>query len=607
MTHPTMTHPTSNHPVRRRRIGALKCAGALWAALMVAPGCAPDPGAPELGERAGGEPRPDAGVGSGAPAEGAPERLVVEYLSSMPAGPLEAALAGLGDNDLFKFATNTARIQAPPTPEDGALASVTVDFDGARLEARVTDAERGRAEIVLPTATHPEGIHAVRYEATFEGGRVLTGEEEVRVLFNVTDVAMDAAGHLWIGTFEWGLVAYDLGADPLDPSDDRAAALGGAEMLVEDLWPAGGVPRDTGEGAGRSVLRVVPEDGVGVWVGSLLRGASLRDDRGSPFDPTDDRFTDLHPGAHGDWFEPDSLEAALANSVSDIVPDGRGGVWLGTFGGLFHVDLAGTVDRPVDDLWTGFDPDGRYDVNIRRLALDDAGRVWIAGFDLMSDGAVGNTLVVLDPGGTPSEPADDAWGRFGLPEGFRDEILSLVVEPGGDRVWLGTSAGLFGLDTGGTPLDPADDAWLRVGRDQGLPDEDVGALLLRDDGRLWVGTFDLCGGQGGGLTLLDLEGCDGGCVEPVVTYTVADGLLDDDVSSVIELPGGQVAFGTFNALAAPVIASLFQAPDSEACQSPSEGAERTLGGPTMVGRDGLSVIDLGEDLADKSDDAVVNL
>lgn len=532
--------------------------------------------------------------------------LSVVYDSSLRPGPYLGALSGLADNDLFKFAENTALLRIRP-PDGQRVTHLRVHRGEALLHAQAVEGE-GIVElsVALDTAAWPEGVHPLRYVATTDADEEIVGEEEVRVYFNVTAIAADPDDPhlLWLGTVDTGLLAYHLGDDPLDPADDAYRTYGGHLFEPADARPPRGRPwqgvggyYNQREPAGQLVLDVAHAQG-GVFVGAAWRGVSYLDHRGTPFDRGDDRYALFHPGMN---LEPETTEAGLANCVSAIVPDGEQGLWFGTFAGLFHVDHRGTLSHDADDIWTVFAADGRYDPNIMRLVVDDGGRVWIASFDT-DGGHAGNTLTVLDPGGTPADTGDDVWARLALPEGFPAEASALAVD--GHRIYIGTSNGLYVLDHGDTPTDPADDVWLRLGREDGLLDDDIGALAVRPDGQLWVGAYDVCGGEGGGLMLIDPDGCarDGACA-PRVSYTVADGLLDDDISSLHLLPDGGVALGTFNLFAAPVLGAVFDVPGGDDCVD--DDPERNLG--PMVGRDGLSIIDPGADAADKGDDGLVNL
>ena len=220
-------------------------------------------------------------------------------------------------------------------------------------------------------------------------------------------------------------------------------------------------------------------------------------------------------------------------------------------------------------------------------------------------------MTVLDPNSTPDDRSDDRWAHLALPGGLGDDALSIAAGPDG-YIWIGTSKGLWRLDHAGTPTEPGDDTWQLFDLSTGLPDEDIAALLPRDDGTVWVGTLDPCGGDGGGLALLDARDCRPylPCT-PIVTYTVEDGLLDDDVTSIVELPGGEVVLGSFNLNGAALVGALSGAPGSEDCEPP-EASARTLGeppppSPTRVGRDGLAIIDPGPSLESKADDALTNL
>lgn len=119
----------------------------------------------------------------------------------------------------------------------------------------------------------------------------------------------------------------------------------------------------------------------------------------------------------------------------------------------------------------------------------------------------------------PTRYGVDVWdASTGL---LSSRIRSIAQTPDG-YIWLGTDNGLlrfngvtftsFGVHTGS------------------LRDNEVGALAPDGDGGLWIGTF------GGGLTHMSRG--------RFVTYTVADGLPDDDVRLVDRAPDGSIWFTT---------------------------------------------------------------
>lgn len=579
--------------------------------------------APDMGLEAGlpdwGPERGDAAdLAFEAPTE--PAWIEVTYSTSPQPTWLEATFFEFRDNDFFKFADNRARVSIVG---GAAFDRFELFVDDAPLPELSLALDGGHAvELRLPTERWPEGIRKLRYTATRSvDGVVATGEEEVRVLFNVTRMAPGADGTLWLGTFEHGLVAWDPGAEAVDASDDRYTVIGGQGLEMAGL----GDPEllqlgEVTQPGGRCILALTKAS-HGVWVGTLMGGVTYLDDGGTPLDRSDDAAAHMLPPIPAAVDDP--WEASLARAVTALVPDGGSGLWVGTLQGLFHLDHRSTPLNDWDDRWTMYPPEDAYDPNIMALATDSRGHLFVASTDLSADGTPRNTARVLIPG---DSRAADRWGHLNPPDDFPAAAFAVAVGPSGLVYW-GTSNGVYGVDIAGTPDDATDDRWWHLGRDEGLPDDDVAVVSPRPDGRLWVGTFDACGGDGGGLALVEGAPCDAGaCPPPIVVYRRTDGLIDDDVSSLIERPDGSVFVGSFNALAASAIVNLQGGSEDgpRSCDD-SPFAERNLAPglaeaqaeaeaesnlppseSSFSGNDGLSVIDPGRDLKNHDDDRVEN-
>ncbi len=497
-----------------------------------------------------------------------------------------------------------------------------------------------------------------RLEVKMSDGATLSVEQDFKVLLNVTALTRSPENQLWVGTFEYGLLKYDLGQDQLNPSDDSVEQID----VVPDAIPGSSSTFEASMGLdSNSTLSLLwDESANGLWVGTFFTGFYFVAENSSGKDTITRRYMppgcDEIPGfpCSKDRFQgeggtlDDYFERGLAGTITSMVSDGGTGVWIGTMAGLYHFDHGGTMGVAWDDVWTFFPAEGQYDPNIARLTVDQQGRLWIASFDLIDEVDDDDALVVLDHGSTPWYLADDQWGKFpALTDAMPKKLYTVMVDYQ-DLVWVGTTDGLFVLDHNGTPLDPADDKWAHRSQESGLPDNDIAVVVSRMDGRLWVGGIDVCEeGDGGGLAILELGGAElGGCAPakaPAVdadtlseirrmgamapeydclatTYSEADGLLDADVTSVIELSPQRVLVGTFNLIGAASIAATIAMnteTDIESCgeADPAFAGEGTTGWTgnwnTTVslssGNDGLAVIDTGDDPFSKADDTLVNL
>jgi len=611
------------------------------------------PGEENVREGTGEHPQEFPTPGAGCPSFYLPNAELAISQENESGAAFELLDSTYSENDLFKFGNSVATI---------TLTGLCVDYQTPRvslfIDEEVFHVEDGdpvgstssvTIDVPLPAHLWSEGEHTLNVLVDLPNDDPISITRDIRVLLNVASLAYDPYGRLWVGTFEFGLLVYSLGADPMDPSDDEAFSIPLRNPSVDYSQE---VQLETFVRDSNSALAVAWDPSLeGVWVGTFIDGlfyvapaetglgGTLKVRYRIPgcgesigYPCGEDRF--IGDGGVGGQV----LQKALANTITAIVPDGGTGLWLGTLEGLVHFDHAGTPLEPTDDSWTVFASEGVYDPNISRLAMDSAGRVWIASFDLADENDDSDSLVVLDPGGTPWYKGDDQWGHFPwLEDMMPNKLYTVAIDPQG-LVWVGTTDGLFAVDHGGTPFNPADDQWSHRDANSGLPDNDIGVVVPRADGSLWVGGFDVCEqGTGGGLSLLDLGGSAfGPCSDALstidlpadelrqmgamspqmdcfpVTYTTDDGLIDADVASLVELPGGQVVIGTFNLLSASAIATTIMehAPsDLDECvveRTPDPEFDPPTPS-TTVGNDGLSVIDQAGTPSDKSDDIIVNL
>ena len=149
----------------------------------------------------------------------------------------------------------------------------------------------------------------------------------------LTSIAEDAAGQLWVGSFG-GLVCYD------------------PETRTLTRFPVTG----DGRGPSQPVVNAIRRDGDALWIGSPSGGL----DR---LDPATGRFEAL--GLRNAAGERPSGEATY-----DVLPDDRGGAWVGTVEGLIHRRADGTIRQ----LTTA---DGLPGTVVYSVQPDGRGRLWL--------------------------------------------------------------------------------------------------------------------------------------------------------------------------------------------------------------------------------------
>lgn len=225
-------------------------------------------------------------------------------------------------------------------------------------------------------------------------------------------------------------------------------------------------------------------------------------------------------------------EALLSDDVLDLEDDGRGGVWVGTYAGITHLDSAGTArhfpragPRPLASVWSvrrlgertlggheGGVAEWRHDhweeiptnlphTTVRGFAATAAG-VWVAsetGLYRVPPGQPWTKAIAVLPGVFVQDLAtagDTVWAatRSGLyridpagvrhftrTEGLATEVIHRVVVDREGTVWLGTDGGLFKLVLG--PI-------TSLSVDHGLPNPFVRAVGGDGAGHLYLGTRD---------------------------------------------------------------------------------------------------------------------
>ncbi|HWS26632.1 MAG TPA: diguanylate cyclase [Xanthomonadales bacterium] len=342
------------------------------------------------------------------------------------------------------------------------------------------------------------------------------------------------------------------------------------------------------------------QDGLARWDGRRFASIALPGD-------TRDWVTHLWAGADGLWIGTDAsgLQLRTATGIHEVPGPGgkpmasieaitgaaRGGVWVGTPGGLFHcsaqscdsvaqsadLEVAELLEASDGSLWVGTNVDGLYRFSvaadgqlertglhlgkaeglpnnaIRALWIDARERLWIGtgrgmarwdGHTLMrwhqgNDGAPlggvyrlqalpdGSLLAALWGGGLGHFRMDDGYRVFGLSDGLPDSYLQTLLVSGD------ASDAIVWLGSGSSGILRLEDGlWRGFDERHGLPQRvvvGVGMLAL-DDGpeELWAGTL------GGAVRWNDGHWI--GLLPPAYAdYVVYDALRD---------PRGRVWFGT---------------------------------------------------------------
>lgn len=274
---------------------------------------------------------------------------------------------------------------------------------------------------------------------------------------NVTAIAVDPAGDLWIGADQmWNGRRFEGGG--LARWKRRT---GEWQTLTPPTSPA--------------VVDVAVDPTGKVWVATKPYTTWI-----PPAGDEPGRW-DWRGGGLAVWDGTDwqsyTSESDVADSITTLAVDQTGNVWAGTEGNGAFV----------------FTDHGRVHFRARRGALADgyisaigwgsAGQIW---FGTRKFNGRGTGVSVLDPGESLSDPNDDTWQHYTTEDGLAADLVTAIVSRG-DQLWLGTGdpdgngQGISRFDAAGfhPPL---------LTRPTNLAGNRITAVAEAPDGRLWVGT-----------------------------------------------------------------------------------------------------------------------
>ncbi|CAM2066134.1 Diguanylate cyclase [Sulfidibacter corallicola] len=159
--------------------------------------------------------------------------------------------------------------------------------------------------------------------------------------------------------------------------------------------------------------------------------------------------------------------ALNANGVSDMVHDGNGGFWLGTWGGGLDWFDPGTetfVHHEHDPL----DPTSLSHNEVQTLLRDSRGRLWIG---------------TSSAGLNRYRPEDKSFDRMSGHPGLDNARIWSLAEDARGSIWAGTDEGIFVLDENDR-VTHYDKAWVES---RGLTGARVRALMRDNQGAMWLG------------------------------------------------------------------------------------------------------------------------
>ncbi len=415
----------------------------------------------------------------------------------------------------------------------------------------------------------------IHYAALDETGRLWAGAEDGSLLVRQQDtqelkplaglhagsevsaMLFDRNGKLWIATTTNGLFWHDPSSGEThhfrsDMADRNSLPSNQLLALHEDqsgvLWVGSdqGAARHDPASARFRVFRAAP-DGLAddyIW-------ATQADHHGNLWVGTNNGAA-LYDVTKATWrnfpANPDDPQALLSNQVLAILVDRSGQVWLGGNRGLSrHDPLTNRFES-----WAKEDLGGPLPSRVFSLLETRAGAVVIGtGSGVVQWRAATRDFVRI--GSEQDFPAvfalaEDADAQLWLgtyynglsrvdgagvvehPFPFEPQQISVTRFDSKNRLWIGTTVGLFRRDSEGAPL-----RHYRI-RD-GLPNELIMGVIEDADGRIWISTNE-------GIVALDPD------THTFQAFTTQDGLPSNEFNqnAVGQTRDGELLFGTPNGL-----------------------------------------------------------
>ncbi len=347
---------------------------------------------------------------------------------------------------------------------------------------------------------------------------------------HVTALRDGPDGSLWAGTLD-GAARFSPGVPSWEPHRSDGPLVNGTRRAVTDTrgaWFTTG--NDFPPGSARGVVLRFDGAAWSALTGGTTGGAFQETDAFGLLSARDSRLwighccldgdprprVDRYDPAAGLWDTPSAyniwaLDQAPSGLVYAVSVEHENGVYV----------FDGASGALLDSLTPG--NSGITSNNLRSVRFDTAGKGWFA--------SAFNGVDVWDGRGTP-EHADDIWVHYDARPSNQTTSLA-VLSP--QAAWIGTVSGAGRIEDG---------AFTRVLTIPSLPSGQVSDLALGSGGGLWIGTA-------AGLARVDASG-----LGPVEVFTSADGLVDDDVTSLAwDSTRGVLWVGTANGISRVVPAA----------------------------------------------------
>ncbi|MBK9257856.1 MAG: hypothetical protein IPM42_20570 [Saprospiraceae bacterium] len=428
---------------------------------------------------------------------------------------------------------------------------------------------------------------------------------------DIRSISEDKTGNLWFGTKSKGVCQYD-GRSFKTFTTSHGLADNKIRCIIKDhagnIWfgtNGGGVGRFDGksfttftnnQGLGSNSILCITEDKKGnLWFGTNGGGVSrydghrfitfttslglsnntvttiTKDKTGNLFFGTDGGGVSCYDGQSFSTFS--TVQGLAHNNIRSITEDKSGNHWFCSFGGgvsrydggtfttlnvghgLQDDEVRCVIEDKTGSLWFGtqsggissFDgqlfktlsiDQGLADKNIRCIAEDNQGNLWI--------GTNGEGVSLFD---------GKSFTTFNTRQGLAGNDVRSIIEDKMGKIWFGTNGGGVSCYDGQTIN--------TFNVSHGLANNNVRCITEDKEGNLWVGTME-------GLSVIPIEKVNLLCENPVLSgvdsavigkriinissslfksFKVADGLPDNVVTQIVQMPDGKIAVGTNQGIA----------------------------------------------------------
>ncbi|MFQ5649238.1 MAG: two-component regulator propeller domain-containing protein [bacterium] len=269
-------------------------------------------------------------------------------------------------------------------------------------------------------------------------------------LDDVTAVAADEAGNVWIGRQNLGLATFDF------------------DRTEWNLFVINGPASDD--------FKSMTLDSKGrLWCASQVGG--------------------IHMLEGSKWRNFSRTTGLPSNDYRTIIEDHDGRIWVGSWGGGITILEETAPDSfrisridTSDGVLSAFEPNSAF-VLVNGMTRDQADNIWILNRQAV------NTRVLA------SRMPDDTYVHFSTNAGLKSRFVNHIEIDRGGRVWLGTDdQGIQVIDYNGTLSNPSDDDFSQgLTTNDGLFKNEITALAEDLDGTMWIGTVEGLHFWAGGL------------------------------------------------------------------------------------------------------------